>query len=87
MPGMKREDINVKLVDKELILSGVKTSEDRVERKDYLRLERSYGSFRRTLRLPDRVTPEKVTATFKNGVLEIRMPREAIMEEKIIKIV
>src|SRR6266540_1940271 len=52
LPGMNREDINVKLLDRSLIISGEKRTEEKVEKGDYLRMERSYGSFHRTLHLP-----------------------------------
>lgn len=75
LPGLKREDINVKLVDNNLIISGEKKSEEKVERKDYLRLERTYGSFNRTLNLPEGVDDKHVKASFKDGVLEVRLPK------------
>ncbi len=86
LPGMKREEINVRIVDNELLLFGEKTSEERVEEKDYIRLERSYGTFRRTLRLPEGVVTEKVRASFKDGILEVRMPWKVRNEGKTISI-
>lgn len=74
LPGMKREDVNVKLIDNNLIISGEKKTDEKVERKDYLRLERSYGSFNRTLSLPEGIDSEHVKASFKDGVLEVRVP-------------
>jgi HSP20 family protein len=86
LPGMKREDINVRLVDNNLIISGEKKTEEKVEQKDYLRLERSYGSFSRTLHLPEGCMIDKLSATYKDGVLEIRVPREVGTEAKTITI-
>lgn len=74
LPGMKREDVNVKLIDNNLIITGEKKTEEKVERKDYLRLERSYGSFNRTLNLPEGIDSEHVKANFKDGILEVRIP-------------
>ncbi len=74
LPGMKREDVSVKIVDKNLIIAGEKKTEERVERKDYLRLERSHGSFNRTLSLPEGIDAEHVKANFSDGVLEVRVP-------------
>lgn len=65
----------VKLVENSLVISGEKKSEEKVEQKDYLRLERSYGSFSRSLRLPEGVDTEKARASFKDGILEIRIPK------------
>lgn len=75
LPGMKREDVDVRFSDNMLTISGEKKSEGSVERKDFIRLERTYGSFSRTIRLPDGVRPETVKAHFVDGVLEVRIPR------------
>ena len=75
LPGLNRDDITLKIVGNSIIISGDKKTEERVERKDYLRVERSYGSFNRTLNLPEGVDTEHVTASFKDGVLEIRLPK------------
>ncbi len=74
LPGIKREDVSVKLVDNNLIIAGEKKTEEKVERKDFLRLERSYGSFNRTLSLPEGIDAENIKANFKDGVLEVRVP-------------
>jgi HSP20 family protein len=86
LPGMKREDINVRLVDNNLVISGEKKTEEKVEQKDYLRLERSFGSFTRSLHLPEGCMTDRLSATYKNGVLEIRVPREGGTEAKTITI-
>ena len=88
IPGMKKEDIEVNLTDEMVTVSGEKKKEEKVEKKDYYRVERSYGSFRRSFRLPKEVQPGKAKATFKDGVLEVRVPKteEAIKKEKKITI-
>ena len=75
LPGMKREDINLQFVDNTLVISGEKRSEQRVEEKDYLRLERSHGSFRRSLLLPDDIDVDHAKASLKEGILEVRIPK------------
>ncbi len=75
LPGLTRKDIEVKLIDNTLEITGEKKTEDKIDRKDYLKVERSYGRFSRTLRLPEGLEGEKVTANFTNGVLEIKIPR------------
>jgi HSP20 family protein len=75
LPGLKREDIEVKLTDNTLTITGENRWEEKVERKDFLRLERSHGIFTRTLNLPDGLKLDEVTANFKDGVLEITIPR------------
>jgi len=77
IPGIKREDINVKLVGNNIVISGEKNTEEKVERKNYLRLEREHGSFNRTLALPEGVDAEHIKASYKDGVLEVRLPKIA----------
>jgi len=74
-PGMGKEDINVELLGNTLCISGEKKSEEKVDRKGYFRMERGYGSFRRNLTLPEGIDYGKVKAEFRNGVLEVRIPK------------
>jgi HSP20 family protein len=76
----------VNLVDHSLTIKGEKKKEDEVKEENYYRAERSYGSFVRTLELPKEVHADKVKATFKNGVLEIRMPKTEQAKAKEIKV-
>jgi len=77
LPGMKKDEIEVHVTGDELTISGKKEKEEKVERKDYRRVERAAGSFRRTVMLPSEVELEKITASYKDGVLEIRAPKIA----------
>jgi HSP20 family protein len=77
LPGMSESDVNIELEDNVLTISGERKSENEERKAGYYRVERSYGSFRRTLRLPDGVDPEAVKATFANGVLEVTVPKPA----------
>jgi HSP20 family protein len=88
IPGMKKEDIDVNLTDNMVTISGEKKKEEKVEKKNYYRLERSYGSFYRSFRLPKEVQTDKAKANFKDGVLEIKIPEteEAKKKEKKIPI-
>ena len=88
IPGMKKEDIEVNLTDNMVTISGEKKQEEKVEKKDYYRLERSYGSFTRSFRLPKEVQTDKAKATFKDGVLEVKVPKteEAKKKEKKIPV-
>jgi len=88
LPGLKKEDIEVTLTEDTLTLSGEKKKEEKVEKKDYHRFERSYGSFTRSFHLPKEVQTEKVAAKFKDGVLEIKIPKteEAKKKEKKVLI-
>ncbi len=88
LPGMEKNDIDIKLSDNTVTISGEKKKEEKVEKKNYYRLERSYGSFSRTFSLPVEVQTDKAKATFKNGLLEVRIPKteEAKKKEAKVKI-
>jgi len=75
LPGFGKKDIDVKLIDNVLEITGEKKSEEKVDKRDYLKYERTYGKFSRTLRLPEGLDSEHVTANFYDGVLEIKIPR------------
>jgi HSP20 family protein len=86
LPGMKKEDIDVKLTDNTVIISGEKKKEEKEEKKDYYRLERSYGAFTRSFSLPSEVDFDKAKASLKDGVLEIRVPKTERAKQKQKKI-
>jgi len=86
LPGMAKDDIEVNLTDNTITLSGEKKKEEKVERKDYYRLERSYGSFSRSFTLPADVQTDKAKASFKNGVLEVRIPKTEEAKKKVQKV-
>lgn len=86
IPGMKKSDISVQIGEDSITISGEKKQETKVDRKDYHRVECSYGSFSRSFRLPDNVNSDKAKASFKNGVLEIRMPKSGKAKKKEITI-
>lgn len=88
LPGMKKEDIDVNITDDTISISGEKKKEEKVEKKNYYRLERSHGSFTRSFRMPTKVQTDKAKANFKDGVLEVRIPKteEAKKKEKKIPI-
>lgn len=73
LPGVKREDVDVTFSGGMLTISGERKEEK--ERKDagYLVRERRYGSFRRTMTLPESVDERKISANFKDGVLEVKI--------------
>jgi HSP20 family protein len=88
LPGMKKEDLDIRLTEDTITVSGEKKKEEKVEKKDYYRVERSYGSFTRSFHLPKEVQTEKAAAKFKDGILEIRVPKteEAKKKEKKVLI-
>jgi len=86
IPGMKKEEISIDFAGDVVTISGEKKSEEKTQRKDYYRVERSFGSFTRKLHLPVEIQVEKATATFKDGVLEVRMPKSEAAKKKTRKI-
>ena len=86
IPGVQKGDVQVELQDDMLVIHGEKKSE-REEKKDRGRyLERSYGSFTRSFTLPSDADAERLEASFKDGVLSIRMPRREPIKPKQIAI-
>lgn len=88
LPGMDEKDIEVSLTREALSIRGEKKEEKEEKGKDYYRSERSYGSFTRTVALPVQVDTGKVAASFKKGVLTVRLPKskQAIEETKKIAV-
>ena len=88
LPGMDKNDIQVNVSDSELTLKGEKNKEEKIEEEDYYSCERSYGAFVRSIKLPTEVQADKIKASFKNGILEVRLPKteEAKAKSKEIKI-
>lgn len=86
VPGVEKEDITVEVKDDNLCLKGERKFEKDVKEENYHRMERSYGAFKRIFSLPTTVDKEKVTASFKNGVLEITLPKIRKEKPKQIKV-
>jgi HSP20 family protein len=86
LPGMKKEEVEVNLAGENLTIKGEKKEDKEVKEDDYYRRERSYGSFLRTIALPCDVKSDEITASFKDGVLEIRMPKTEEAKKKSISV-
>jgi len=76
IPGVSKDDLKVDIAHDTVTISGEKKKEEKIEKKDYMKMERSYGSFVRTVALPAEVKSADAKAKFKDGVLEIRVPRK-----------
>lgn len=76
IPGVEKDNLKVDMALDTLTISGEKKKEEKLEKKDYMKMERSYGAFTRTISLPAEVKSSAVKAKFKDGVLEIRAPRK-----------
>jgi HSP20 family protein len=77
LPGLKKEDVTVEIDDGYLVIKGESKTESEVKEDAYYRMERSFGSFYRSQPLPFDVTPDQITATLKDGVLEVQVPKPA----------
>jgi len=86
LPGMEKDDIEVNIIDHRLTVKGEKKKEKEIKEENFYRSERSYGSFIRALDLPKEVQAEKAQASFKAGVLEIRLPKTEEAKKKEIKV-
>ncbi len=88
MPGMTKDSLDVRIADNVLTISGEKKKEEKVEKQNYFRMERSYGSFSRSFSLPSDVETDKIKAQFKDGILEITVPKtaEAMKKQKKVNI-
>lgn len=78
LPGVEEKDISLKVVDKALLIEGSKSIKREKEDEDngYHKIERSHGSFRRVLDLPDNANEENVQAEFKDGVLKVEIDKK-----------
>lgn len=86
LPGIDEKDVDVVLRDDVLTIKGEKKSEREEKKKDYHLVERSYGSFQRSIRLPFEADGETVKASFVKGVLKISVAKPTEVKEKTVKI-
>jgi len=86
LPGMTKGDIEVNLEGENLTIKGEKKEDKEVKEDNYYRRERSYGSFLRTVALPSEVKQDEVKASFKDGILEIRMPKTEEAKKKSVSV-
>ena len=86
LPGVEQDDVDITITDDVLTLKGEKKEEKEVKEKNYHRIERSYGSFQRSVSLPAGVQADKAKATYKDGVLHITVPKTEEAKPKQIKI-
>ena len=75
LPGLAEGDVNIEVQDGTLTISGERKAEHEEREKGWYRIERSFGSFNRSLTLPDGVDPDRIDASFANGVLQVRIPK------------
>jgi HSP20 family protein len=87
LPGVEKKGIVLNLTEDSLEIKAEKKKEERIEKEGYIKSERSYKGFYRKMTLPAKIIPEKAEATYKEGILEIRMPKaEKKKVEKVRRI-
>jgi HSP20 family protein len=86
VPGMKQEDLDIRIENKTLHVSGERKFETETSEQNYHRIERRYGSFARSFTLPETVDAEKVQASYDAGILTVEMAKRAEAKPKQIKI-
>lgn len=86
IPGMKEEDITLRLRDNHLIIEGEKKNESKTEEKGYYRSEIQYGSFRRSIPFESDVDDKNIEASYKNGVLNVTLFKKNDGQDKTVKI-
>lgn len=86
LPGIEQKDITLDVEANRLTLKGERRLEKETREENFHRIERSYGSFVRSFSLPTTVDAEKISASFKNGVLEVTLPKKEEIKPKQITI-
>ena len=86
LPGLSEDDIKIEFEDRTLTISGERKSEQETKKDGYVRVERAFGSFSRSLTLPEGIDGDAVTASFYRGVLEVSIPKPEVRKPKRIEI-
>jgi HSP20 family protein len=86
LPDIKREDVKVTVQDDVITISGERTREKEEKGKKFHRIERAYGSFSRSFTLPEDADPAKVSAEFKNGVLNVHLAKSEKAKPKTVEV-
>lgn len=86
IPGMNKDDIKVSVKEDLLKISGERKQKNETKEKTFHRIERSYGKFVRIIRLPSEVDADKVKASYKDGVLNVTLPKPESMKPKQIDV-
>lgn len=87
LPGVEEENIKLEVIDNSLIISGEKKHEQKIDEAGYYHMERSFGYFKRVLEIPSDALSAEISAEYKDGVLNINIPRTTKVAEQAKKIV
>jgi HSP20 family protein len=86
LPGMNENDLDIRVENNMLTIAGERKFQSEVKEDDYLRIERTYGSFNRSFGLPSAVNAEAIKAEYKNGVLTLELPKRDEAKPRQVKI-
>jgi HSP20 family protein len=86
IPDMNENDLDIRVENSMLTIRGERKFEQKVKEDNYLRIERTYGSFTRSFGLPNTVNTETIKAAYKNGVLTVELPKRAESKPKQVKV-
>jgi HSP20 family protein len=86
LPGMKKEDIDISVDEDQLVIKGERKFEKEEKDKDFVRVERSYGSFYRSFNIGVPVKSDQIKASYKDGVLEVVLPKTEAKKPKKIEV-
>lgn len=86
LPGIDQKDIDIQVSDNVLTIKGERKFESDVNRENFYRIERSYGTFQRSFSLPNIIQQDQIKARFINGILEISLPKVEKAKPKQIKV-
>ena len=86
LPGVDKKDVKISLTENNLTIQGEIKKEEEIKKENYYYRERAYGNYARTVSLPIEIDKDKISARFKNGILEVTMPKKPEVQPKEITI-
>lgn len=86
LPGMKKDDINIEVLEDTVTIHGVRSKETEEKRENYHRIERHSGEFKRAFRIPGGFDANAVNAEFNDGVLKLNLPKQEVQKSRRISV-
>ena len=86
LPGVNQNDIDIEMNNDTLTIRGERRFEDEARREGYVRVERQYGAFQRSFTIGIAVEPDKIKAVYKNGILELTLPKAEITKPRKVQV-
>jgi HSP20 family protein len=86
LPEVSEKDLDIRVENNTLTIRGERKFEEKTEKDNYLRVERTYGAFSRSFSLPNTINSEAIKAEYKNGVLTVTLPKRAESKPKQVKV-